>query len=473
MNKLKMTLLSLVALTTACTNEVDDTTINGKPIIIEATIGESVLSRANIRTDDGISYLFFANGDKIGLYATTPSIVNQALTHNGTSFQGDDLQWTGGSIKKIYAYFPYSSDPDAVNIWRDKNDGNKREAGFEDMLAANNTSVTEGNVIRMIFLHQFAMLVIKRGDGFKNAANQEVTIQLNKKVGKTAKINATSLNFELQEDETNGVNELETNSGQYKNEDVDYVIVPIDMNKNGLDVNVASITLYNDLGRKMVVPYSIANQKKQTKYVVTVKMLNNQAVVSPEEIVQWDDEDLHLDVPVGIKNETDFMTWAATYNSTDLSNEERGKKLIKYGSYENGKWTFRLFNDIDLSKESFNGITEFKDTFDGQGHTIKGLQIKEETAGELPTGFVRTLNGGTIQQLILEDAVVYGNKGIGAFAGKATTGATIENCKLTGASIIFGNESVGAFIGSNEAGAEAIKNCSTASTVIVKGNQIN
>lgn len=481
MNKLKIALLSLVTLTTACTSEINETAIDnyGKPIIVEATIGESTISRAIPRTDDKISYGSFKELDQIGLYATAgngTSITNMPLEHNGKSFQSDKLQWIGGSISKIYAYFPYSSNPDQASIWRDAKDadGDKWEAGFNDMLAANiSGSVTEGNVINMGFIHQFAMLVIKRGIGFDKASIKEVTIQLNNKVGKTAKINPSTLNLELQVDDVSGENELKTNPGQYQSADVDYVIIPIDKNNNGLDVNVASITLHNDLGRKLVVPYTISNSPaKNTKYVVTVEMRNNQAVVSPEEIVQWDDENIHFDIPVGIKDGTEFIEWAATYNdNSGMSIDEKAQIFKKYGSYKDSKWTFRLLEDIDLSKESFNGITSFTDIFDGQGHTIKGLQINEVSgSSSLPTGFVRTLSG-TIQRLILEDAIIYGQTEIGAFAGKAITGAKIEKCKLTGTSIIFGTSNVGPFIGNNEVGPTAIENCSKASTVIVKENE--
>lgn len=480
MNKLQITLLSLLALTTGCTNEMDETSSTGNQgvAIVQATIGESIISRAEMRSDDKISYSKFnSNDDEIGLFATKGLAAdNMELAYSDGSFKSTDLQWTGGNAENVYAYFPYSADKESINIWRGAKENFWKE-GFNDMLIASNSSVPEGAIINLNFTHQFAMLIIKRGKGFDNPSgtSTDVSITLNQSVGKTAGI-TTEKNPSFILNNTDGIKELPTNPGKYDDKDVYYVIIPVGEIDNKA-VNVASITLCNNLGREMTVTPSIT-PAKNNKYVIEVKMLDNQAVASPIEIVRWDDEDMTIVQPAGIKDIKGFTEWASTYNtdiSADLTTEKKSDILKNYGTYDENarKWTFRLLEDIDLTNQDFNGITKFTDTFDGQGHVISGINIHEEGAGDArPTGFVRTLSG-TITSLILKDATIYGKSDIGGFAGKAEGGAKVSKCQLTGASIIFGTSNVNAFIGNNAAGENAIEKCTQAPTVIIKTGSSN
>lgn len=480
MNKLQIICLSLLAMTTGCTNEMNDTSSTGNQgvAIVQATIGESIISKVAIRNDDNISYTSFTDNDEIGLFATGGLTAdNKKLTYSEGSFKNTDLQWTGGNATQVYAYFPYTVKQDEINIWREQNTQDPIwKAGFNDMLLASNANVPEGAIINLSFTHQFAMLVIKRGKGFDNVPNStsnDVSITLNQSVGKTAGITYSSNAPSITLNSKDGVTVLHTNEGKYNNDNVYYVIIPVGkIDENA--VNVASITLCNNLGRKMSVAPSIT-PAKNNKYIIEVKMLDNEAVASPIEIVRWDNEDIIIEKPAGIKTEEDFTTWAATYNDTKLYPTQKINTLKNYGSYDQNtnKWTFLLLEDIDLTNKTFNGITNFADIFDGQGHSISGINIHEENAGDThPTGFVRTLSG-IIKSLILKDATIYGKSDIGAFAGKAESGAKISKCQLTGASIIFGTGNVGAFIGKNEVGENAIENCTQAPTVIIKTSPSN
>lgn len=181
-------------------------------------------------------------------------------------------------------------------------------------------------------------------------------------------------------------------------------------------------------------------------------MRNNKAVVSPIEITRWEEEEVIIERPKGINSLDDLRNWAATYNSDEGN---RNENLSKYGTYDNSteKWTFLLLEDLDYTtatpEETYNGIENFKDIFDGLGHTITGLNITEE-AGDKPLGFVRTLeDGGTITRLNLKDLTLY-NKGtgaVGSFAGEAKDGSSVTNCHVTGTSIIFGTKETDAIVG--------------------------
>lgn len=476
MNKLQITLLSLLGIVTACTNDTDEniTGNTGRAVIVQGNIGTAQVERAAIG-DGGISYKNnFAAGDKIGLFATGGlTASNEMLTRNDSVFKSEDLNWTGGNASAVWAYFPYSENKATdgtikINIWKDAKDA--IPAGFEDILVAKEKNINEGTIINTTFTHRFALLCVKRGKGFSNVkdGHKTVKVSLTQSISSNATINYNNNKdfVALDDDDTEaGHKELATNATN----DGYYVIIPVgNVNGNADKVNIESITLYNDLDREMTVPYNIKNLASGKIFTVTVIMRDNEAVVSPTEIVQWDNENVNIEKPAGIEDAEQFQDWVATYN--DLGTDSRENILKKYGSHSttDGKWTFRLLNDITLAADdNISGITSFSDIFDGQGHTITGINIHEDEKGTSPAGFVRTLkDGGSIERLILKDAVIYGNDNVGGFAGTAESGSTIKDCKLTGASIIFGKSKVGAFVGNDE--SATVENCTYSPTVIVK-----
>lgn len=461
------TLLSC-GLTAACTQSEDGLIPDsqGKIAKVIATIGESTENSENIEgranTDTDGSYSGFTTDDKIGFYSTGGLVAtNLPLTWSLSlasmedgGFQNTELQWTNGNAKNIFAYFPYGGNVDTSIPIYNETDGGK----FIDILTSSKASVTEGAVISLGFSHRFALLAFTRGDGFKNASNKEITITLNKKVAKTATVAYDGSNLDnckitvTSDDTENGIDKLTSETETETN----HFIVPVET-INDAPLNIASISLYNDAGRKVTIDYKITQTNgfvSNNKYKITVLMRNNEAVVSPIEITRWEEEEVIIEKPKGISSLDDLKNWAATYNNKEENSNEknRNENLSKYGTYDNSteKWTFLLLEDLDYTTENtYNGIENFKDIFDGLGHTITGLNITEDT-GEKPLGFVRTLeDGGTITRLNLKDLTLY-NKGtgaVGSFAGEAKDGSSVTNCHVTGTSIIFGTKETGAIVG--------------------------
>lgn len=469
------TLLSC-GLTAACTHSEDGLIPDsqGKIAKVIATIGESTENSENIEgrastAADG-SYSGFTANDQIGFYATGGlQATNMPLTMKDGGFQNTDLQWTSGNATNIFAYFPYGDNASSIPIYSDT------DGKFIDILTSSKTSVTEGSVISLGFSHRFALLAFTRGDGFKNALNKEITITLNKKAAKTAAVtydenDLSNCKITVTSDDT-GINTLSSNTNHF--------IVPVET-IDETPLNIASISLYNDAGRKVTIDYKITKTNgfvSNNKYKITVLMRNNEAVVSPIEITRWEEEEVTIEKPKGINSLDDLKNWAATYNSNE---KNRDKKLSKYGTYDNitSKWTFLLLEDLAYttatSGETYNGIENFKDIFDGLGHTITGLNITEET-GDKPLGFVRTLEDGTITRLNLNNLTLY-NKGtgaVGSFAGEAKGGSSITNCHVTGTSIIFGTKETGAIVGKIIEDEVDLTGSNAESGVFVKQNTIN
>ena len=455
-------------LTSACIQTEEGLTPDSPDKIarIVATIGESIESRANLNTNDGLSYSSFAKGDQTGFYATEGLFAqNMQLTYDG-GFSNSELKWTSGSAKNLFAYFPYS--PETIAASRDNSPTSIticKEKKFIDILTCSKAEVAEGNIISLGFGHRFAILAFTRGTGFEDK-DERMTITLNKKVAQTATFtyqtgnNATN-DLTLTEDNISGINELETT----KTKGIEYVIVPAG-NIGETSINIASITLTNNAGRKVTINYSIeGGLKSNYKYPITVMMKDNNAVVSPSEIIRWDEEIVDIKEPAGIKTSANLHDWAAAYNASPQDENI----LAQFGTKdtESNKWTFLLLNDIDFtttskdaSTETFNGITAFKDIFDGQGHSITGLSIKElDIDSEQPLGFVRTLKEtGTITRLVLHNVTFdcRGKGSVGAFAGVAEKGSAISKCSVTGNSIIYG-ATAGAIIGSGSCSQESNK----------------
>ena len=431
-NKSTFIVLSLCGLIPACTQSEENILSNNKVAKIVATIGSTVENRVAVDKSS------FDTNDQIGFYAQGGlEASNICLTYED-GFHNEALQWTGGNATNIFAYFPYSDTPGNIDIYNN----NK----FEDILTATKATVSEGAIVSLGFNHRFALLSVVRGEGFKNTnVDQKITVSLNKQVATTADItydknNLNGCDLTLKEDQPNGIDKLIT--------ETEDIIVPVGT-INSTPLNMTSITLTNDAGREVTINYNIAGGfKRGNKYIITAMMRNNQAIVNPCEIIQWNQEDINITKPTGIEGIDNLKDWIAAYNG---STDNRDNILAQFGTKKDNKWTFLLLNDIDINGNTLNPIENFNDIFDGQGHTITGLNITEDNnSASEPLGFVRTLKeGAAIRYLTLHNAILHCKSGqaVGGFAGIAEAGSTIFRCTLAGSSIIYGTGITGAIVG--------------------------
>ena len=118
-----------------------------------------------------------------------------------------------------------------------------------------------------------------------------------------------------------------------------------------------------------------------------------------------------------------------------------------------------LLSDIELSDpwiplfegtrdgSSYTVETEpFTGVFDGNGHTISGLNIVyNEDNEDYAAGFFGVIDGAVIKDVIFADSVVTGNKSstVGTAVGLAVGNSRIENVKVIGNSSVSGAEGGG------------------------------
>lgn len=116
--------------------------------------------------------------------------------------------------------------------------------------------------------------------------------------------------------------------------------------------------------------------------------------------------------------------------------------------------TFVLSNDIDMTDAKFYGIPTFGGTFYGQGYTIYGITMEQESSvvGVFRyTQMTAVIDGLNIDATIQPEGT---GKMVGGIVG--CNAGTIKNCTFTG--VVSGKEQVGGIAGFNKA-ASMIENC--------------
>lgn len=146
--------------------------------------------------------------------------------------------------------------------------------------------------------------------------------------------------------------------------------------------------------------------------------------------------------------------------------------LINVAELVNGGKTdinITLDKDIDLTGKGWTPIgtnyeNRYKGTFDGRGHTIKGLTV---TTNDQFVGLFGYLDrAGTVKNVVMEDIQITSNHVLMSGNTGGVVGyswGTIENCSVSGS--VSGTNCVGGVVGSQKAGS--IIGCS--SSAIVKG----
>ena len=144
--------------------------------------------------------------------------------------------------------------------------------------------------------------------------------------------------------------------------------------------------------------------------------------------------------------------------------------LINVAELVNGGKTdinITLDKDIDLKGKGWTPIgtnyeNRYKGTFDGRGHTIKGLTV---TTNDQFVGLFGYLDrAGTVKNVVMEDIQITSNHVLMSGNTGGVVGSswgTIENCSVSGS--VSGTNCVGGVVGGQKAGS--IIGCSSSATV--------
>ena len=184
-----------------------------------------------------------------------------------------------------------------------------------------------------------------------------------------------------------------------------------------------------------------------------------------------------------MKNATDWQAGGEyTYTVSLAAAKDLGYTIESNGSYTvtsadglmnvaklvNGGKTdinITLDTDIDLTGKEWTPIgtgysNKYTGTFDGGGHTIKGLTV---TTNDQFVGLFGSIGyAGTVKNVMMEDVQITSNRSSGFAGGVAGySDGTIENCSVSGS--VSGTVYVGGVVGVQIGGS--ITGCSSSATV--------
>ena len=184
-----------------------------------------------------------------------------------------------------------------------------------------------------------------------------------------------------------------------------------------------------------------------------------------------------------MKNATDWQAGGEyTYTVSLAAAKDPGYTIEGNGSYTvtsadglmnvaelvNGGKTdinITLDKDIDLTGKEWTPIgtgysNKYTGTFDGGGHTIKGLTV---TTNDQFVGLFGSIGyAGTVKNVMMEDVQITSNRSSGFAGGVAGySDGTIENCSVSGS--VSGTVYVGGVVGAQIGGS--ITGCSSSATV--------
>ena len=184
-----------------------------------------------------------------------------------------------------------------------------------------------------------------------------------------------------------------------------------------------------------------------------------------------------------MKNATDWQAGGEyTYTVSLAAAKDLGYTIESNGSYtvtsadglmnvaelvKGGKTDINitLTADIDLTGKNWTPIgtsfsNKYTGTFDGGGHTIKGLTV---TTYDQFVGLFGSIGyAGTVKNVMMEDVQITSNRSSGFAGGVAGySDGTIENCSVSGS--VSGTVYVGGVVGAQLEGS--ITGCSSSATV--------
>lgn len=219
------------------------------------------------------------------------------------------------------------------------------------------------------------------------------------------------------------------------------------------------VTMYDEFTSISALPGTIASGKNVT--VTATTALNRPITItsSNNDIISVDGHTLKAEksgtCEITITSTSDDLaegaskTFTITVEAAKLFTISTPEDLDKLRNDMTADYV--LANDIDMTGRNFvpfgivNNTTagKFTGTFDGQGHTIKGLKYDVSDKGEV--GLFSQTENATIKNLIIEDAYFKGNANVGGIVGRMYR-TTITDCAVLN-SYIEGRDHVGAIAG--------------------------
>ena len=385
----------------------------GTPIVFTATgLNPAAIATAGTRAPvdgnwEGVQSVAVLMDGTVKAYDVTPSTADPT---SATLTSTDPYYWTNHNDITVTAWWPYTAGettPPAVKV--KANQSTQKDFEGSDLIVADGQTVTYGSPT-LRFTHRTARVTIVLTDYTEGLASVQLT-------------------------------------GLSTEGDNPDIITPYDKGSNTYTAIVA--------------PQSVA---AGTTFIVCT-FTNGKTFVYK------------------MKNATDWQAGGEyTYTVSLAAAKDLGYTIESNGSYTvynadgllnvaelvNGGKTdinITLDKDIDLTGKEWTPIgtgysNKYTGTFDGGGHTIKGLTV---TTNDQFVGLFGSIGyAGTVKNVMMEDVQITSNRSSGFAGGVAGySDGTIENCSVSGS--VSGTVYVGGVVGAQWNGS--ITGCSSSATV--------
>ena len=385
----------------------------GTPIVFTATgLNPAATATAGTRAPadgnwTGVQSVAVLMDGTVKTYNVTPSTADPT---SATLTSTDPYYWTNHNNITVTAWWPYTAGettPPAVKV--KANQSAQKDFETSDLIVADGQTVTYGSPT-LRFTHRTARVTIVLTDNTEGLASVQLT-------------------------------------GLSTEGDNPDIIVPYDKGSNTYTA--------------LVAPQSVA---AGTTFI-TCTFTNGKTLVYK------------------MKNATDWQAGGEyTYTVSLAAAKDLGYTIESNGSYTvtsadglmniaklvNGGKTdinITLDTDIDLTGKNWTPIgtsfsNKYTGTFDGGGHTIKGLTV---TTNDQFVGLFGSIgNAGTVKNVMMEGVQITKNHSSGFAGGVAGySDGTIENCSVSGS--VSGTVYVGGVVGAQWEGS--ITGCSSSATV--------
>ena len=408
--------------------------IRATGLSIEATPQAAPSTRATVDGDwQGVTSVALKMGDAVKEYTVTASTDFKSAT---LSRENAPYYWTSRDPITVSAWWPFDNanitQMPAVKVAEDQS----KLADFQnsDFISAENRKV-EFNNPTLEFTHRTARVTIelKPGTGFTSVAGATVSL----------------VSLSADNGNPTAIKSYNASGNTYEALTAPQTVAA---GKPFVRVELGSGTFYFRPQNNVVLAAG-------SRYKYTVKVNATGLTLDGCTIGDWADGGSESgeaeDLGYSIQNDGSYTV----YNANGLMNIA---ELVNGGKTD---INITLDTNIDLTGKDWTPIgTSFRNsytgTFDGGGHTIKGLTV---TTNDQFVGLFGSLGkAGTVKNVVMEGVQITNNHGSGYVGGVVgNSDGTIENCSVSGS--VSGTAYVGGVVGVQWFGS--ITGCSSSATV--------
>ena len=385
----------------------------GTPIVFTAT-GLNPVATATVGTRapadgnwKGVQSVAVLMDGTVKTYNVTPSTADPT---SATLTSTDPYYWTNHNDITVTAWWPYTAGettPPAVKV--KANQSTQKDFEGSDLIVADGQTVTYGSPT-LRFTHRTARVTIVLTDYTEGLASVQLT-------------------------------------GLSTEGDNPDIIVPYDKGSNTYTAIVA--------------PQSVA---AGTTFITCTFNNGKTFVYKMKNATDWQaGGEYTYTVSLAAANDLGYTIESnGSYTVTSADGLMNIAKLVNGGKTD---INITLDTDIDLTGKDWTPIgtsfsNKYTGTFDGGGHTIKGLTV---TTNDQFVGLFGSIGyAGTVKNVMMEDVQITSNRSSGFAGGVAGySEGTIENCSVSGS--VSGTVYVGGVVGVQIGGS--ITGCSSSATV--------